>query len=134
MPEGDTVYRAAKDLRAALAGQVLTRSDFRVPRFATVDLSGQTVTEVIPRGKHLLTRPSADLTIHTHLKMEGRWRIRPASERVRENYRIRLILANREWQAAGYDLGTTELLPPRRADEINRDLPPALLGPGWEPV
>src|ERR1700753_2632899 len=100
MPEGDTVYRAAKDLREALAGQVLTRSDFRVPRFATVDLSGQTVTEVIPRGKHLLIRTSADLTIHTHLKMEGRWRIRRASERVRENFRIRVILANREWQGA----------------------------------
>jgi len=133
MPEGDTVYRAAKDLRAALAGQVLTRSDFRVPRFATVDLSGQTVTEVIPRGKHLLTRTSADLTIHTHLKMEGRWRIRPASERVRENYRIRLILANREWQAAGYDLGTTELLPTSREDEITGHLGPDLLGPDWDP-
>src|ERR1700760_210338 len=118
MPEGDTVYRAAKDLRAALAGQVLIRSDFRVPRFATVDLSGQTVTEVIPRGKHLLTRTSGGLTVHTHLKMEGRplpppkrreggWRGRPATERVRESYRIRLILANREWQATGYDLGIT---------------------------
>jgi endonuclease VIII len=133
MPEGDTVYRAARDLREALAGRVLTRSDFRVPRFATADLSGQTVTEVIPRGKHLLTRTSAGLTIHTHLKMEGRWRIRPASERVRENYRIRLILANQEWQAAGYDLGTTELLPTSREDEVTGHLGPDLLGPDWDP-
>jgi endonuclease VIII len=133
MPEGDTVYRAAKDLRGALAARVLTRSDFRVPRFATVDLSGQTVTEVIPRGKHLLTRTSAGLTIHTHLKMEGRWRIRPASERVRESFRVRLILANQEWQAAGYDLGITELLPTGREDEITGHLGPDLLGPDWDP-
>ena len=31
MPEGDTVYRAARLLDRALTGQVLTRTDFRVP-------------------------------------------------------------------------------------------------------
>ena len=31
-------------------------SDFRVPRFATLNLAGWTVTEVVPRGKHLLMR------------------------------------------------------------------------------
>ena len=40
MPEGDTVYRAAKNLDAVLHGQTLTASDFRVPAFATVDLTG----------------------------------------------------------------------------------------------
>ncbi len=43
MPEGDTVYRAAHRLHAALSGKELTRSDFRVPAFATLDLVGRTV-------------------------------------------------------------------------------------------
>lgn len=59
MPEGDTVWAAAQRLNAALAGQKLTRTDFRVPRYATVDLSGRTVTEVLARGKHLLIRMGA---------------------------------------------------------------------------
>src|SRR5579875_1102063 len=133
MPEGDTLYRAGKERRAALAGQVLTRSDFRVPRFATADLSGQTVTEVIPRGKHLLIRTDAGLSVHTHLKMEGRWRVRPAAERLRESYRIRLVLANQEWQAVASDLGITELLRTEREEEVTGYLGPDLLGPDWDP-
>ncbi|CAM5599539.1 Formamidopyrimidine-DNA glycosylase [Streptomyces avidinii] len=90
MPEGDSVYRAAARLREALVGKVITRSDFRVPRYATADLSGRTTLEVVSRGKHLLIRlgPADDpdartrehatpLTLHTHLRMDGTWRILP---------------------------------------------------------
>ena len=132
MPEGDTVFHAARELRAALAGRVLTRSDFRVPRFAVTDLSGRTVTEVVPRGKHLLIRTDHGLTVHTHLKMEGRWRIAPASERLRESYRIRLILANGQWRATGYQLGIVELLPTAQEERITGHLGPDLLGPDWD--
>ena len=41
MPEGDTVWHAAQRLREALAGRVLTRSDLRVPRYATTNLAGR---------------------------------------------------------------------------------------------
>ncbi|ESV60995.1 putative dNA glycosylase [Mycobacteroides abscessus MAB_091912_2446] len=50
MPEGDTVFRTAKLLDDALGGRILTGCDIRVPRFATVDLSGQRVEGVIARG------------------------------------------------------------------------------------
>ena len=40
MPEGDVVWYAARRLHKALAGRALTRSDFRVPRLATADLTG----------------------------------------------------------------------------------------------
>ncbi len=132
MPEGDTVFRAAAELRAALAGRVLTRSDFRVPRFATADLSGQTVNEVVPRGKHLLIRTDAGLSVHTHLKMEGRWHVRPASERLGDSYRLRLVLANAQWRAAGYDLGKAELLRTDREQDVTGHLGPDLLGPDWD--
>lgn len=45
MPEGDTVYRSAKNLAAVLDGTVLTRCDIRVPKFATVDLTGEVVQD-----------------------------------------------------------------------------------------
>ncbi|MBT1091504.1 DNA-formamidopyrimidine glycosylase family protein, partial [Streptomyces sp. Tu102] len=75
MPEGDTVWQTAKRLHAALAGGTLSRSDFRVPKYATADLTGRTVLDVTPRGKHLLTRVEGGLTIHSHLGMEGSWKI-----------------------------------------------------------
>ncbi|MDQ2815969.1 MAG: DNA glycosylase [Actinomycetota bacterium] len=132
MPEGDTVFRAAAQLRGALAGRVLTRSDFRVPRYATADLSGQEVTEVVARGKHLLARTDAGLTVHTHLKMEGRWRVQAATERLGNNFRIRLVLANTQWLAIGYDLGQVELLRTDREDQVTGHLGPDLLGPDWD--
>ena len=38
--EGDTVFATAARMQEALAGRVLTRTDLRVPRYATTDLSG----------------------------------------------------------------------------------------------
>ena len=133
MPEGDTVWHAARLLHDALAASELTRSDFRVPRFALTDLAGRTVTEVVARGKHLLVRTDNGLTVHTHLKMEGRWRIAPASERLRESYRIRLILENAEARAVGYELGIVEVLPTAREERVTGHLGPDLLGPDWDP-
>ena len=77
MPEGDTVWRAARLLDRSLSGDVLTVTDFRVPAYATWDLAGATVAATVSRGKHLLTRIDADeaWTLHTHLKMEGGWRV-----------------------------------------------------------
>ncbi len=50
MPEGDTVWQAARRLDTALAGRVLTECDIRVPRYATVDLSGEAVDAVVARA------------------------------------------------------------------------------------
>src|ERR1700759_5079768 len=123
MPEGDTVFRAATELRGALAGRGLARSDFRVPRYATADLSGQTVTEVVPRGKHLMIRTDAGLSVHTHLKMEGRWRGQAVGERLFDSYRIRLVLANAQWQegAAGEAARRLRAAPDRATGEALLD-------------
>ena len=94
MPEGDSVYRAAKRLREALDNRTLTRSDFRVPRHATADLRGRAVLTTISRGKHLLTRVEGGLTVHTHLRMEGSWRVGPAGRPVPRGDVVRLVLAN----------------------------------------
>jgi formamidopyrimidine-DNA glycosylase len=136
VPEGDTVWYTARRLHEALAGRVLTRTDFRVPRFATTDLVGQSVTEAVSQGKHLLIRTGDGLTIHTHLKMEGFWRIRRAApgagrRGAADSYKIRLLLANTEWEAAGYLLGITEVLPTAQEHRVTGHLGPDLLHPDW---
>ena len=128
------MWLTARRLHGALAGRVLTRSDFRVPRFATADLTGQTVTETVSRGKHLLTRTDAGITVHTHLRMDGSWRVRPAAERVTGGHRIRLILANGQWQAVGYLLGIVEVLITAGEQGAVGHLGPDLLGPDWDPA
>lgn len=132
MPEGDVVWYTARRLREALAGRVLTRSDFRVPRFAATDLAGHAVTAAVSRGKHLLIRTDNGLTIHTHLRMDGSWRVKPASERLRDSHRIRLVLANDTWQAIGYQLGVVEVLPTEQEQRVTGHLGPDLLGPDWD--
>ena len=136
MPEGDVIWSTARRLHEALAGQVLTRSDFRVPKFATVDLRDQLVTEVVARGKHLLIRTGDGLTVHTHLKMDGFWRVRAVRPGVRpaESFKLRLILANAHWEAAGYLLGVTEVIPTADEDKVVGHLGPDLLGPDWDPA
>ena len=134
MPEGDVVWNTAKRLHAALAGQVLTRSDFRVPRYATVSLTGRLVTESVSRGKHLLIRTDNGLTVHTHLKMEGHWRIQPAGggRPLGRGHQVRLVLGNAQWVAAGYLLGITEVLPTGQEDRVVGHLGPDLLGADWD--
>lgn len=132
MPEGDVVWRAARQLHEALAGRVLTASDFRVPRYATTDLTGRRVIEAVPRGKHLLIRVEGGVTVHTHLRMDGSWRIQPLARYPPRDHRIRLVLANQQWQAVGYRLGIVEVLSTTREDRAVGYLGPDLLGPDWD--
>ncbi|MER7464748.1 DNA-formamidopyrimidine glycosylase family protein [Streptomyces sp. NPDC097981] len=136
MPEGDTVHRVAARLHAALAGRPLTRADLRVPRFATADLTGRTVLDVTPRGKHLLARLEGGLTLHSHLGMDGAWRLFAPTEKWRGGpaHEIRAVLATADATAVGYRLPVLELL--RTADEHQAvgHLGPDLLGTDWDPA
>ena len=133
MPEGDTVWRAARRLREGLQGHVLVSTDFRVPQHALVDLSGSVIDEVISRGKHLLIRVGGQ-SIHTHLKMEGVWHVHPLGTRWRRpDHQARLVLRTATHEAVGFALGITEVLPTAREHEVVGHLGPDLLGPDWDP-
>ncbi|MEF3119769.1 DNA-formamidopyrimidine glycosylase family protein [Kocuria flava] len=139
MPEGDTVYRQAALLHRALAGQVLVRSDLRFPSVATADLSGRTVTEVVPRGKHLLVRTDGGpegltpLSLHSHLLMEGMWHVYPRGARWRRpGHQARAVLETARAQAVGFDLGMLDLVATAGEDEVVGHLGPDLLGPDWD--
>ncbi|MFJ2893791.1 DNA-formamidopyrimidine glycosylase family protein [Streptomyces sp. NPDC087218] len=135
MPEGDTVLQTAERLRAALAGRPLTRFDLRVPRFATADLTGRTVLDAVSRGKHILIRFEGGLTLHSHLRMDGAWRVHAAGERWRGGpvHQIRAVLANARHTAVGYRLPVLELLRTRDEEKAVGHLGPDLLGPDWDP-
>ena len=107
MPEGDTVFQTARRLQV-LSGQELTDSDFRVPSLATVDLSGRRVLETVSRGKHLLTRVEGDATVHTHLRMEGRWDVHAAGSRWRRPaHEARVVLRTPTHEAVGFAASRT---------------------------
>jgi endonuclease-8 len=134
MPEGDTVWLAAQRMHDALAGRVLTRTDFRVPQLATADLTGRGVREVLSRGKHLLTRVDGDLTLHTHFEMDGTWHLYRCGSKWSGGpaWQVRVVLANDEWQAVGYRLPVVDLLPTEEEDRVVGHIGPDLLGPDWD--
>jgi endonuclease-8 len=129
MPEGDTVFRTAALLREALVGKTLTGCDVRVPRYATVDLSGHLVDEVLSRGKHLFIRVGP-ASIHSHLKMDGSWRISPRGVPA---HKIRILLRAPDVTAAGIDLGVLEILDRDHDQDAVAHLGPDLLGEDWDP-
>jgi endonuclease VIII len=102
----------------------------RVPRFATADLTGQVVDEVYSRGKHLFIRVGP-ASIHSHLKMDGSWRV--TSRAVRNDHRIRIILEAGDIRAVGIDLGVLEILDRAHDGDAVAHLGPDLLGADWDP-
>ncbi len=132
MPEGDTVYRTARALHDALAGREITRFDIRVPGSATADLRGETVSEVVPRGKHLLLR-AGGATLHSHLKMEGEWHVYPAGGRWRRpGHTARAIVGNAQADAVGFDLAMVEVLPTADEARVVGHLGPDPLATDWD--
>lgn len=129
MPEGDSLRRAAARLDEALAGRVLVRAELRWPGVAAVDLVGRTVLHTRPYGKHLLTRFDDGRTLHTHLRMDGRWRVGPtdAPAAAGRSPDVRVLLANETWTALGTLLGMVDLVPTRQEHRLVGHLGPDVL-------
>ena len=135
MPEGDTVFLAATRLNAALGGQVLRRTDFRVPRHATADLSGRSVLDVVSRGKHLLFRIEGEVTLHTHYRMDGSWHLYRSGERWQgPDWQVRAVLETDPWVAVGFRLPVVELISTADEAEVVGHVGPDPLGPDWDPI
>lgn len=134
MPEGDAVWRTARRLHQALAGEVLRGSDLRVPALATSDLSGRRTVEVVPRGKHLLHRVEGDLTLHSHLRMEGSWRVHPVARRhtLGARHTVRALLWTGRRVAVGDSLGMLDLVRTSEEHRVVGHLGPDLLDPGYD--
>ena len=79
MPEGDTIHFAANRIRPVLQGHVPDLLETPHPRFGRdrwpERLAGRAVRSVDAHGKNLFLRFEGGLTIHSHLRMSGSWRV-----------------------------------------------------------
>ena len=135
MPEGDTVWRAARRLNEALADETIIGADLRWPGLSTADLRGMRTLEVVSRGKHLLHRLDAGLTLHSHLRMEGQWRVETTeglANRKLANPQLRALVSTARWTALGVRLGHLHLLATRDEGRLVGHLGPDVLGTDWD--
>ncbi|MBA2529242.1 MAG: Fpg/Nei family DNA glycosylase [Euzebyales bacterium] len=120
MPEGDTIYRTARTLRRALLGSQVTVWETTVPQLRGQEhrLVGQTVTEVEPRGKHLLIWfAPARLALHSHMRMTGSWHLYRPGQRWRKPARLaRVVLEVPEWTAVCFAAPICEVLSRAQVD------------------
>jgi endonuclease-8 len=129
VPEGDTVFQAARRLTDELAGKSLVRGELRHPRLSTVDLAGRTVLGARSVGKHLFVRFDRELSLHNHLGMDGSWRFFKPGARV--NHQARAVLATATTTAVGVNLQQLSLLPTPEEHRLVDHLGPDLLDPDW---
>lgn len=129
MPEGDLLRRTAALLDRALAGHVLVRAELRWPGVGGLDLTGRTVLGTVAYGKHLLTRLDDGTTVHTHLRMDGSWRVWPtgSSRAAGRSPDVRAVLGAEHATAVGYLLGMLDVLRTRDEQAVVGHLGPDIL-------
>ena len=115
MPEGDTIFVTAATLRRALMGEAVTRFESLLTALTRVDadhrVAGRTVKAVTARGKHLLIALSGDLTLRTHLRMNGSWHVYPPGARWHRPARDRrIVIETRRAIAVAFNIQDAEFL------------------------
>lgn len=131
MPEGDTIFRAARTLHRALAGRAVTRFESVFPALTRVDvdapLTGRTVERVEARGKHLLMWFSGDLILRTHMRMHGAWHLyRPRERWLRPRRDMRIVVETDAFQAVAFSVPVAEF---ETTASLERTRPLQALGP-----
>jgi len=131
MPEGDTVHRAARRVGEALVGKPVVSIETPHPRFARdrwpERLAGRGVRAVDAHGKHLFIRFDGDLTLHSHLRMSGKWGVyRPGERWRRSPRRAWLVIRTADHEVVEFDGPVLELMTDSRT-RFDRRL--AALGP-----
>lgn len=131
MPEGDTIHRAARTLHRALAGQVVTSFETVLAHIHVVHenqpITGQTVTGVAARGKHLLITFSGGWVLRTHMRMSGSWHVYQPGERwQRHRSAARVVIGTDGYVAVAFNVPVTEFLSP---GEMARSAALTALGP-----
>jgi endonuclease-8 len=139
VPEGDTIFRAARTLHRALAGKIVTRFETAYAPLARVHddapITGRTIEAVEAHGKHLVIRFSGSLALRTHIRMHGSWHVyRPGERWQRPRQAMRVLVATADFEAIGFDVPDAEFESTRdlgRRDAIAR-LGPDLLREGFD--
>jgi endonuclease-8 len=117
LPEGDTIFRAARALHRALSGRVITRFESVFPSLNRIaedrPIVGRTMESVAARGKHTLMMLSGDLVLRTHMRMNGSWHLyRPGVRWKLPARDKRLLVATADVVAVGFNVPVAEFLTP----------------------
>ena len=82
VPEGDTLHRAARRLQVLVGQEIAAESPHPRAQAERVAerIDGRTLLAVEAIGKNLLLRFSGGLVVRSHLRMSGRWSVRPRGE------------------------------------------------------
>lgn len=127
MPEGDTIFRAARTLEKVLSGQVVTGARSTVPSVLAERLTGRTVARVEARGKNLLIHFDDGRVLHTHMRMTGSWHVyRPGERWQRPERQARVVLETERFVAVCFAAPVVALL---SAAELARHPSLSRLGP-----
>ena len=139
MPEGDTIFRAARTLHRALAGKPVVRFESVFPHLTRVHddrpITGRTVEEVRAAGKHVLMQFSGDLVLRTHMRMNGSWHIyRPGERWQRSRRSMRVLIGTADYDAIAFDIQVAEWLQGKEIErqEDLRRIGPDLLGQSFD--
>jgi endonuclease-8 len=131
VPEGDSIYRAARTLNKALAGHPVTRFETAYAHLDRVNvdtpIAGRTVEKVESAGKHILMHFSGDLILRTHMRMNGSWHIYRHGERWwRGPQAMRVRIDTADWVAVAFNVPVAEFVTPQ---QLATRSPVAQLGP-----
>ena len=135
MPEGDTILHAARRVAAALVGSEIRSIETPQPRHGhdrwPERLAGRLVRSVDSHGKHLFLRFDHDLTLHSHLRMTGKWGVYRRGERWRRSpRRAWLVIRTAGHDVVQFDGPVLELMTESRTrfDQRLAALGPDILG------
>jgi endonuclease VIII len=112
MPEGPEIRRAADKIAKAIVDRPVSDLYFafdHLKRFEA-QLQGQKIVSVTPRGKALLTRFEAGLSIYSHNQLYGIWVIRKAQSYPNTKRQLRLAIHNSQKSALLYSASDIEVL------------------------
>ena len=75
MPEGDTIFRAAAQLRRVFEGKRIVSATAREEILDPAVLQGLVIRSIEARGKHLFFYLGEEQVLHSHMGMTGSWHI-----------------------------------------------------------
>lgn len=111
MPEGDTLHRTARTLRALLAGKTILRLSSELEAIDDARLAGRRILDVEARGKNLLVHLEGDRVLYTHMRMKGSWHVYRSGERWRKPaHRARLVVETADVVAVCFSAPVVEVL------------------------
>jgi endonuclease-8 len=138
MPEGDTIYRAARALQKAIGGRVVIGFETGLAKLARVDddepLVGRVVEKVESRGKWCLIYFSGDLMLVTHMLMSGSWHLyRPGERWQMRRDRMRVVIRTADWEAVAFNVPVAEFHTARSLERSSQvpKLGPDILSDGF---